>query len=61
MGEHIGQGGEAIGGQLQYKGGGLPGEQGLFKEQAGQDARRHADEIQPKDHQSGVGAEEGGG
>ena len=42
MGEHVVQGGQAVRGQLQHKGGGLPGKEGMLEQQAGQDARRHA-------------------
>ncbi len=58
MGEHVVQGGQAVRGQLQHKGGGLPGEEGMLEQQAGQDARRHADDIQAEDHQPGPGSKE---
>ena len=61
MGEHVVQGGQAVRGQLQHKGGGLPGEEGMLEQQAGQDARRHADDIQAEDHQPGPGSKESRG
>ena len=61
VGEHIPNGGQAVGGQLQHKGGGLPGEQGPFEEQPGGDAHQHPDDVQPEDHQSRPGTEKGGG
>ena len=55
------QGGQPVGGQLQHEGGGLTLEHQLLEQDAGDDGKNQAQEVEGKHHQSAVPGEEGGG
>ena len=55
------QGGQAVGGQLQHEGGGLPLEHQLFQQDARDNGEDQAKQVEGEHHQPAVFREEGGG